>query len=191
MERLTLADKAWRVDYTKIDEGYLSAGNICYCNTRGQAKSKIWEQVKYDGWKLLASDDELSFINLPVVRAKELDKYHFEGNSYSKYEIEEILYERSRIKKLDELLNNDNIQWCYIRKGSYYKPNSCGYTDFKIWAGVYSKTEAVKHAKSCKGLTIVPINISEHNKMIQDEIENLQTRIISVDVNTLETNPYE
>lgn len=95
------------------------------------------------------------------------------------FQIELILIERERIKELDNILNNDSIKYCYIKKrGEYYRPNSCGYTTYKFFAGVYTKEEAVSDAKSCNDLTIIPINVEEHNKYINTIISDLNTRLI-------------
>jgi hypothetical protein len=82
---------------------------------------------------------------------------------------------------INKITKSKQTTHCYIMKrGSYYKPNSCGYTDFPQWAGVYEKEEAVKHALCCDELTLIPINIKEHNMMIWDAINDLTSRIIEV-----------
>jgi hypothetical protein len=80
--------------------------------------------------------------------------------------------------ELEKILINDSFSHCYIKKGGYYRPHSSGYTDFRHRAGIFTKEEAVKSAKSCRDLTIIPINAIEHNKMINDEIDDLKTRLI-------------
>ena len=80
--------------------------------------------------------------------------------------------------ELKKIANNKKIRFCYIRKGPYYRPNACGYTDFITKAGVYTKEEAIKRAESCKELTIIPVNIDEHNKFIVDEVKDLLSRHI-------------
>ena len=76
-------------------------------------------------------------------------------------------------------MNDNGIKYCYIRKGSYYKPNSCGYTDFKHRAGVYSKEEAVSSAKSCRDITLEIIDIQSHNEMLNIEIAELQNKLLA------------
>lgn len=89
-----------------------------------------------------------------------------------------IKTERRRLSKLDEILMNPSVKYCYIRKGSYYRPNSCGYTDYKHKAGVYTKEDAVDHAKGCRDLSLEIVDVPEHNQMIQSEIQELQKRIL-------------
>ena len=79
------------------------------------------------------------------------------------------------MKKIED---DNSLMWFYVRKGMYYKPNSCGYTDFQNKAGIYQKDEALSHARGCDDITIVPVNIEEHNKSISNEIKSLQSRLI-------------
>jgi len=94
------------------------------------------------------------------------------------HEIEEELKERKRLSEFNLILDNKSIKYCYIRKGSYYRPNSCGYTDFVHRAGVYTKEEAVRHAVGCRDIWLKRIDIEEHNKIIQSEIKDLKTRLL-------------
>lgn len=175
--KYTLTEKAWEINRDKINEGYLYSEMIVYAKNRNTAKSMLLSEYKYE-INLKYSDDEISYLNIPVRRCPEADKYLFEEENKKNWEIEEILQERKRINKLNIILSDDSISHCYIKKGGYYRPNSSGYTDFRNRAGVYTKQEAISSAKSCGELTIIPINIHEHNKMIHDEIDDLKTRII-------------
>jgi hypothetical protein len=56
---------------------------------------------------------------------------------------------RERNQSFDDMLNDTTITHCYIRKGSYHRPGSSGYTDFRHRAGVFTKQEAISSAKSC------------------------------------------
>jgi hypothetical protein len=134
--------------------------------------------VKYDGWKLKYSGDELSYINIPVRRNMEFDIVIFEGNEVLRHEIQGIKITRIRLACFDEILANPAIQYCYILKGNYYRPNSCGYTQFMHEAGVYTKEVAVQHAISCSELTLRPIDITEHNKMLTDKIQDFTSRLL-------------
>jgi hypothetical protein len=171
-----LKQKAYEINFSKIDEGYLYSETICYAETIGQAKSILLKEI--DLAKLKHSDEDISYLNIPVIRCKKADKFEFEGEDICLWRIEVILSERERKAKLDLLLNDDSLKFCYIKKGGYYRPNSCGYTDFRHRAGVYTKEEAVSHAKSCSDLTLIPIDIEEHNLMIQKEIDDLTTRVL-------------
>lgn len=176
-----LAQKAYEIDWSKIEEGFLydSSSFIVYAETRNKAKTELLKKAYFENVCLSGEDDEVTYLTIPVIRCKEADKYKFEDKDLTKRQIEEIQTERQRIYDLDEILNNPNIKYCYIVKGSYYRPNSCGYTDYKHKAGVYTKEEAVSHAKSCRDIRLERIDIEDHNKMIQSEINELKRRIIN------------
>lgn len=81
--------------------------------------------------------------------------------------------------ELNKILKNKKITHCYIRKnGSYYRPNCCGYTDFRHKAGVYEKEDAVNQSLSCSELIVIPINVSEHNEMLLQAIKDISENII-------------
>ena len=173
--------KAYEIDRDKLDEGYLSDTIVCHAENVNKAKKSLLELVRYDDWKLKKSGDYLDYLNIPVKRRPSSDKVLFEGNICLRCEIEEKLNERKRIEGLDEILNNPNILYCYIIKGSYYRPNYCGYTSIRSEAGVYPKSEAVEHAKSVREIRLERIDIDEHNLMIKDKIRDLEYRLISQD----------
>lgn len=174
----SIVKKAYEIDLDRLEEGYLSDSIICYAENFNKAKTELLKMVKYDGWKLKYSGDELTYLNIPVKRRKSSDQVIFEGNKVTRYSIDGIIKERERIAKLDEILNNPNIKYCYIIKGSYYRPNSCGYTSIKSEAGVYPKDEAVKHAKSVREIRLEWCDVEEHNRMINDKIRELRGRLL-------------
>ena len=176
-----LAKKAYEIDFSKIEEGFLydSSSFISYAETRNKAKSELLKKTYCENICLDGEDDEVTYLTIPVIRCKEADKYIFEDKQMSLYDIEKELFERKRLADLQEILDNENIKYCYIRKGGYYKPNSCGYTDFKHRAGVYTKEEAVSHAISCRDIWLERIDIEEHNKMMKDEIRDLERRLLT------------
>src|SRR3990167_3077685 len=168
----TKPQKAWQVDFRQIENGWEYSERVVYADTRNQAKTLLLKEA----WDMILKDtgDDVTYLTIPVVRAKEYDKILFEDNYYTRGKIEQIKYDRSRILELDAILNNANITHCYIKKGGYYyQPNSSGYTDYVLKAGVYTKEDAVSSAKSCNELSIIPINIIEHNDMMQNEINKL------------------
>lgn len=175
-----ISKKAYEIDFSKIEEGFLydSSSFITYAETRNKAKTQLLKQVYCENICLNGEDEEVTYLTIPVIRCKESDKYFFEDKEMTLYQIEEELTERKRISVLDEILNNENIKYCYIRKGSYYRPNNSGYTDFKHKAGVYLKEDAVSSAKSCRDIWLERIDIEEHNKMINDEVRELQRKIL-------------
>lgn len=175
-----LSKKAFEIDFSKIEEGYLydSSSFITYAENRNKAKSELLRMAYCENICLTGEDEELTYLTIPVIRCKEADKYFFEDKEMTLLSIDRELRERKRISDLDEILNNKHIKYCYIVKNGYYRPNNCGYTDFKHRAGVYSKEEAVSSAKSCSDIRIMRIDINEHNQMINDEINELKTRLL-------------
>jgi len=170
--------KAYEIDLDKLDEGYLSDTISCHAENANEAKSKLLKIVRYDDWKLKYSGQELTYLNIPIKRRKSYDKVSFEGKEVLYFQIESIKDERNRISKLDEIQNNPNIKFCYIIKGSYYRPNHCGYTSLRFEAGIYPKDEAVSHAKSVREIRLEWIDTEEHNKMINEKIAELQGRLL-------------
>lgn len=170
--------KAYGIDWDKISEGAYYCGNIgvVYADTVGKAKSLLLPEIQ--DYKLLYSEEDITFINIPIKREKLADKFDFEGEVLTRWEFEEIKHEKERQLKLDEILNNNNITHCYIYKRGYYKENWCGYTDFEHRAGVYDKKEAINHARNVSEITIYPIDNVKHNEMINNEIIKLQAKII-------------
>lgn len=173
-----IVSKAYEIDFSKIEEGYLYSENICYAKNRNEAKSILLKDNKYEGLCIKGTNDEVDYLNIPVVRCKNADKVIFEGKVVVLSSIDELKSERDRIAKLDEIANNTNIKYCYIIKGSYYRPNSCGYTSLRYEAGVYPKDEAVSHAKSVREIRLEWVDIEEHNKMINQKIAELQWRLL-------------
>jgi len=172
----TITQKAYEIDFSKIEEGYLYSESICYAENRNKAKTILLKEN--EGICLKGSDDEVEYLNIPVIRCKQADKVIFEGKEVFRNQINELIKERERIKKLDEILNNPNIKYCYIIKGSYYRPNHCGYTSLRFEAGIYPKNEAVSHAKSVREIRLEWVDIEEHNKMINQKISELQDKIL-------------
>jgi hypothetical protein len=178
VEKLEIKQKAWRLNLDMIDEGYLCCKVIVYANTRNGAKSEILKEMRHEEYKLAYSVSDVTYTNVPILRAESYDKLLFEGVELTRQGIDSILKDRERKDKLYDILNDPNISHCYIRKGNYYRPNSCGYTDFIHRAGVYTKEEAVKHANGCSDLTIIPIDPVVHNGILNKEIEDIKSRLI-------------
>ncbi len=171
-----ISEKAWEVVLYQLDGGFLYAREYCYSENRNKAKSVLLNQIY--GAVLLESGDDVNYLNIPIVRCKYLDKYHFEGDSLTLRQIEKLLISSEREQSFINMLADNTLKFCYIKKGGYYKPGSSGYTDFRHRAGVYTKEDAVSHARSCDDLTLVKINIEEHNTLIQEEIDDLTTRLL-------------
>lgn len=177
---MEVKEKAYEINMDEISEGYSWDVIVCHAHNKNQAKVKLLEQVRYEDMKLKYGEEDLSYINIPIKRSHRHDKVIFDDKVVLRHEVESIIKQKEREEKLNAILVDDNIKYCYIKKGgSYYRPNSCGYTEYKYRAGVYKKEEAIKDCLSAQELYVIPINIDEHNKMINSQISELQTRILS------------
>lgn len=173
-----IVQKAYEIILDRLDEGYLSDHIVCFADSRNKAKARLLSMVKYDDWKLRFIGDELTYLNIPIRRLKSADVVIFEGQEMGRWEIQPLIVKRERLAKLDAILNDPTIKYCYIRKGDYYRPNAKGYTSNLFEAGVYTKEDAVSKAKSCQELTLVIIDIDVHNKMLTDKINELQVKLL-------------
>lgn len=81
-------------------------------------------------------------------------------------------------KELNKIRKDKKITHYYIRKGPYYRPGACGYTDHITKAGVYAKEDALSHAEHCRELSLVPVEIAKHNGYIMEEVKDLLSRIM-------------
>lgn len=172
-----LKQKAYEIDFSEIEEGYLFANEICHAESINKAKSILLK--KQPDLKLRILDEDVTYLNMPVKRCEVYDLFEFENKDLTAFEIDEILYERERKKEFDFILNNTEITHCLIiKRGSYYCENWCGYTENYFDAGVYLKNEAIAHAKRCNEITIKAINNLEHNQKINEKIEILKSKIL-------------
>lgn len=172
--------KAYIVDLNKIQYGYEHQTHVVYANNIKEARYGLLKEYMYNDLRLKYSDDDedLTYITIPVIRAKEHDKQLYDGEWLTPNVIYQKKYEKERNVEFDNILNDNSITHCYIKKGPYYCPNWGGYTDHRTKAGIYLKDEAVKHARSVNEIQLYPIDIKEHNLMIMEEINNLRSRLI-------------
>ena len=136
-----LVEKAYGINFSKVDEGYSYSEEICYAENLNKAKAILLEKANnYLNFNLLYKDEDVSYINIPVIRFKEYDRYEYNDEKLTLDEIEKVIAEEKRNSKLDEILNDDSISYCFIMKrGGYYRPNSSGYTGNPEHAGLYTK----------------------------------------------------
>lgn len=170
--------KAYKIDFSKIEEGYLSDEIICYADNRSKAKAELLKRVIYDDWLVIKDQQPLNYLNIPVVRYPHADKILFRGEWKTNTQIWDIVENEKRVAALDKILEDQKIKYCYISKGLYYRPGSRGYTSHITEAGIFPKEEAVSHAKSVREITIYAVDIAEHNKLIQEKIDELKTRLL-------------
>jgi len=100
-----LVKKAYQIDMDRLDEGYLADVIFCHAKNINFAKVELLKSVRYDGWKLKYTGEELNYLNIPVIRRRESDIVIFEGQEVVRCKIESIKEERERTEKLDEILN--------------------------------------------------------------------------------------
>lgn len=96
----------------------------------------------------------------------------------AKYEKKRLKEQAKRIQYAKDCQNSQATHYYILKRGVYYRPNSCGYTDCRHRAGVYSKEEAISEYLACDELGIRPVDISEHNMIVQKEIDHLQSLLI-------------
>lgn len=175
-----IIEKAWVIDEDRIREPFNYDRGPVYAKSAGKARS-IAIKINYELIELKHSGRPCTFLNLPIRRAREYDMIEFEGHVCKRAQVTSILEERARRAKLEALISDPNSPSHYyiMKHGLYYRPGACGYTDHKLFAGVYDKASAVLHAKGCSDLLIFPIDIIAHNKMIRDSIQQLEASVIT------------
>ena len=179
INKLPIVEKAYELNLERIEEGYLYSQVWTRAKKNAEARVKILRENQYEGFKIKSTGEDISYTNIPLKRMPSHDVVMFENEHIARYEVARAIKRKERIEELKAIEDNESIKFCYIRKrGQYYRPFSNGYTDFISKAGIYSKGEAISHAKGCDDLTLVPINVEDHNKMINEQIEDLQSRII-------------
>lgn len=142
-----------------------------------EAKSNFLKDHRYDGLQNCVGE-EFTYLNLKLHRYwdKNKDLYEFEGRPLNLYKIERILEYRAKLEEYKSLPN----KYCYKKKGSYYRPNNSGYTDYKHKAGVYTMEDGIDSYIHSHGDVIpIPIDIEKHNNMIQKEINDLKLNLIN------------
>lgn len=181
IKNLSVHEKAYILNLDKIEESHYYSEYVSYAETRGKAKSDLLEQMCGDGIldNGLTFGEEISYLNIPIMRDKYLDKYLFNGESLTRGEIVHNNRLINREEKLQKILDDESVTHCYIKKrGGYYRPNSCGYTGFKSRAGVYAKELAIGDGRGAKELSIIPIINADHNEMINQEIAELKMKLL-------------
>lgn len=171
-----ISNKAWIVDLSRIDEGYCCGVDIFYSESRGKAKTHFLNE--FDGAQLIDGED-ISFLNIPVVRSKRDDLVQYNGEWIHPVQVDRRENVRKRNMKLDSILEDGKISHCYIvKRGNYYASGYAGYVTQACFAGVYPKHDAVSHAKRCEDIKLISINNENHNEMIMERINLLKSKII-------------
>jgi len=66
-----LLKKAYQVDFSQIDEGYLYDQKVSYAETRGKAKTELLKEI--EGAKIQHTLEDVTYLNIPIERYKRLD----------------------------------------------------------------------------------------------------------------------
>lgn len=178
IESLPVIQKGWKLGANQLEEPWYYDHLTCRADYRSKAKSIFMNMSEMDSIKNKWGD-EVTFLNVPVIRCKEVDLVEFNGIQIIRSKVREEFKKQDHQNKLDNIMANPEITHCHIMKrGLYYRDNSCGYVESKLGAGVYTKDYACSHAKGILELKIVPINKEEHNKYLMDHIEAIKKRMI-------------
>lgn len=179
MSKYKLIKKAYCLNLERIMEGFLCSEVVVHADSHNVAKSLLLFETAHEGHRVSRTGEDVTYLNIPVKRSPENDIYEFEGNHICFNKIQGILKERERRESLQTILDDATIAFCYIRKrGCYYRPNDAGYTEMQTRAGIYDKEGAVKRAISCEELTLVPVDMTKHNALLQAEIDEMKQRLI-------------
>lgn len=75
-----LLQKAYEIDFSKVNEGYLYSREFCHADSINQAKSILLKRNNDQclNITLRCSEDEITYLTIPVIRCKENDWYEFE-----------------------------------------------------------------------------------------------------------------
>jgi len=180
--------KAYRINQRNLDlnhesivRGYL---DYFYADNEKQARKIALKECEYNGIETDYNDEPLTYISIKVYREPSKDKFLVDGQLKTKKEIESDKRRSDRNAGFRKLLEENPEGMAFIKKGGYYyRKNYSGYTEHRTDAGVYTLAQAVRE---CLGMSeseyMRPelIDIAEHNKMILEKIEELKTRLITL-----------
>lgn len=182
---MILQEKAWEINPNCLSEHdkYHAPEDVVYADSRGKAKSALLSKVyDYDLKDYLG--DDITYLNLRIKRAKEADKYLINGEVKSAWQIELDRQTKERNDEVDRMVKENPTGYAYIKKGGlYYRPNSCGYTEYLISAGVYPIQRAADIVKSCSigdYMLLIPIDPVEHNEKLNKTIKDIKSRLIQI-----------
>lgn len=180
---MQLVEKAWEISRSHFNS-WEYPDEVFYSDNRNSARYQALRSLKENGWDEDRWGEQFTYKKLKVVRTPEYDKFMFEGELKTQKQIDIILEWREWVRETDQLLSDNPGAYCYIKKGGYYyKPNSCGYTEFTANAGIYPIEKAAKIVKSCSlsdHMRMIVIDKKEHNDMILEKITELQSKLIVV-----------
>lgn len=144
---MELIKKAWSLDLDVIDEGHFCEDIVIYAGTKGKAKSEMMKtDVQYH--KLWSIDEEITFLNVPVIRAKNLDIVKIDNREMARNIAMSYLDQLEKRNKI-ELHSSDEFYRQHTREYSgnaigFWALNGKGYTIDPEKAHIYTKEEVLK-----------------------------------------------
>lgn len=172
--------KAYTVNLNRIENGWEYSEVVCYAKDKNEARAILLKKIRFDEYRLKYTKREVDYLNIPVIRVKDRDLVFYEGVYITKSQLDHINLIKKRKDEYKLILDDQSITHCFIiKRGCYYRPNYCGYTERFYEAGVYEKQNAIKHAGDSLDITIKPIDNERHNRDIQRVIDMLNTKFIT------------
>jgi hypothetical protein len=187
MNKIKPDKKAYQVNTVNLDYGHESVARgyvyeTFYAANEKEARIKALKQLDNYGVDDDICDNPLTYITVKVKRFPSDDLFMVDGVLKTKLRIEADQRREERDAGFRKLLDDHPNGYDLIRKrGYFYRTNSCGYTESRTEAGVYTLTRAVNE---CVGMGdseyMRPelIDIAEHNKIILSKIDELKNRLI-------------
>ena len=180
---MELKEKAWSLNAAACSEPWhVDDGFVVYASTRNKARSIMVKQCLSEGFTDVGGND-FTYKNVPISRCNRFDKYLYRGEVLTLVRIQERQATEKHYAEADKLVVDNPNGFAYIKKGGYYYgPNHCGYTERLTDAGVYDIKEAARCVKGCglrDHMFVIPIKIEEHNKMIEEKIAELKSKLIN------------
>jgi len=178
----SVVKKCWTIDEKRVRLLENPHSIKCFAKSPSEARADLIYQLleQYLDIYLKGTNTPVRYSNMPIIRKIEEDVVIFEGKEVQRNTIEKIKKERERTLYIDGILKNEDIKYCYMSKlGYYYCEKYKGFTQSILKAGVYSKSEAIFHAKQVQSVYITPIDVNQHNEMINEAIEKLKDKLLT------------
>ncbi len=179
---MILKEKAYIINNVNWSEPWFTPDEIFYAESYGKAKQKVLNMIKYDDYTDNIGN-VITYLTLRMVRSKENDKYLTINNDIKTLsQINQANEISERNNYYSQLITENPNAKVYIKKrGSYYCEGKCGYTEQISNAGVYTIQDAIKEVCGCDigdNMSVVLIDETEHNNLINNKIEELKGKLI-------------
>jgi len=188
MDEMKPSKRAYQVNIINLDcsNESIARGYVYepfYAENEKDARKKALKFLSHDcGIEEDYLQNPLTYITVKVKRYPIDDLIFVDGRLRTREQIKSDNERKERDDSFRKMLADNPWAMAFIRKGGYYyRPGNCGYTEFESEAGVYTIDQAVRE---CLGMSLsdymrpVLIDVTKHNKMINDKIESLKTRLL-------------